>query len=96
MAGRILFVEDDREVRTMVEHTLIAEGYAVDVASTVSDGCALIEDHAYHLVLTDVLLPDGSGAKVADCAAERGFRVLIVTGYAFRIPAADLERHATC
>src|SRR5689334_7327906 len=93
MAGWILLVEDDRSVRTTVEHTLIAEGYTVDVAVTVGQGCAFVESGIYDLVLVDLLLPDGSGLKVADCAAERDMKVLIVTGYGFSIPAADLVRH---
>jgi two-component system response regulator PilR (NtrC family) len=93
MSGRILLAEDDRGVRATVEHTLLAEGYTVDVCGTVAEACALIDGRRYDLVLSDVLLPDGSGVKVADCADERGFKVVIVTGFAFRIAAAELERH---
>jgi DNA-binding NtrC family response regulator len=80
-------------VRAMVEHNLLAEGYAFEVAETVSEACRLIASRSHDLVLTDVLLPDGSGVAVANCAVERRFGVLIVTGYAFQIPVAELDRH---
>jgi DNA-binding response OmpR family regulator len=93
MTGRILLVEDDRAGRETVERSLVAEGYAVDASATVADACARLEEGAYDLVLLDLLLPDGSGIAVADCAARRGVEVVIVTGNAFRIPVAALERH---
>jgi CheY-like chemotaxis protein len=44
-------------------------------------------------VLTDGVLPDGSGITVADCAVERGMLALILTGQALQLPAAELQRH---
>jgi DNA-binding response OmpR family regulator len=93
MTETILLVEDDRTARDTMEHTLVAQGYAVDASATVAEACACLEESPYDLAVIDLLLPDGSGMTVADRAARRGVKVVIVTGYAFRIPAAELERH---
>jgi DNA-binding NtrC family response regulator len=91
--GRILLVEDDPDVRPLLEHVLVAARHVVEVAVTVAEACALVASRTYDLVLSDGLLSDGTGIAVADCAAERGMRTLIITGHAMRLPMAELQRH---
>jgi DNA-binding NtrC family response regulator len=91
--ARILLVEDDPDVRPLLEHVLAMARHAVDVAVTVAEACALLGARTYDLVLADGLLPDGTGIAVADCAVALGTRALIITGHALQLPAADLRRH---
>ena len=84
--ARILLVEDDAEVGRLLEHVLVADRYGVDRAKTVEDACGELAAHDYDLVVADARLPDGTGMKVADCAAESGIRTLIITGYGFAYP----------
>ena len=85
--ARILLVEDDAEVGRLLEHVLVGDRYEVDRAKTVTDACSeLNAPHRYDLVVADARLPDGTGMKVADCAAESGIRTLIITGYGFAYP----------
>ena len=84
--ARILLVEDDAEVGRLLEHVLATERYDVDRATTVTDACSELDAHNYDLVLADARLPDGTGMKVADCAAESGIKTLIITGYGFAYP----------
>jgi DNA-binding NtrC family response regulator len=88
----ILLVEDDADVRLLMEHVLIDEGHRVDTATTVEAACVLIGSRHYDLVLADGRLPDGTGMTVADQAQERGIPALIVTGYAFVLPSEELSR----
>jgi two-component system response regulator ResD len=90
---RILLVEDDEDVRPLLQHILVRARYTVDVAETAGEACSLIASRTYDLVLTDGVLPDGSGITVADCAVERGMLALILTGQALQLPAAELQRH---
>jgi CheY-like chemotaxis protein len=90
--ARILLVEDDLNVRVVMEHVLIDGGYEVDAAGTVLGGCELLGCHPYDLVAADARMPDGSGIEVADRARERGIPVLIITAYAFILPKDDLSR----
>lgn len=90
---RILLVEDDADVRTLLGHTLLSGGYNVDVADTTLQAFSLIEINSYDLVVTDGMLPDGTGIAVADKAKSRGIKVLIITGDALRFSKAELEGH---
>lgn len=90
--ARILLVDDDEDVRTLLEHVLIAERYEVDAAATVEAARALLERYHYQLLLADMALPDGTGMQVAEEASRRGTPAIILTAYAFRYPKAALAR----
>jgi DNA-binding NtrC family response regulator len=90
---RILLVEDDANVRTLIEHVLLHEGYEVDTTGTASGGTELVRCRSYDLVVADGKLPDGTGMEVADAATERGMRAIIITGYAFTLPIEDRDRY---
>jgi two-component system, OmpR family, response regulator len=89
---RILLVEDDMDVLLLLEHTLREAGYHVESASTERWACSYLDRRAYDLVLTDGMLPDGTGMAVADKAIENGVKALIITGYASKLHP-DLIRH---
>lgn len=91
--SRILLVEDDPDVRPLLEHMLTVEGYTVDTAGTLAKACWLLEANAYDLVLADAELPDGNGVTVAQQAKDRGITAMVLTGYALRLPKAVLERY---
>jgi CheY-like chemotaxis protein len=93
--ARILLVEDDTDVRIVIEHVLLDEGYVVDSAGSLGSGSELLDSCSYDLVLTDGRLPDGTGITLADRAAEIGIPALILTGYAFilRELAADITKY---
>ncbi len=94
-SGRILLVEDDPGVGPLLEHVLMLAGYQVDWVGTVAEAEALLRSRSFDLVLTDVMLPDGNGIAIADAAKADGIKSVVITGHAFRIPAADLARHDT-
>jgi len=89
--SHILLIEDERDVRFMVEHTLLNAGHEVDAAATLADGRSLLDSAEYDLVIADVKLPDGLGIDLANQATDRGIRALIMTGYAFSLPAERLK-----
>src|SRR5438874_13076446 len=90
---RILLVEDDADVRVLMEHVLIGDRYEVDPAPTIAAARTLIGRKRYDLVLADGVLPDGSGIEIADEAERRGIPTIIVTAYAFRFPKRELARY---
>lgn len=92
---RILLVEDDPELRLLVEHVLLDADYEVDVGETLVDGCLRLEQAAYDLVVADARLADGSGFVLARLAQAKGVAAIIMTGYAFVLndPALDMSRY---
>lgn len=61
MTLRVLVVEDDREIRALVQSALSLEGYAVQTAVSLSEATALLEHSPPDVVVLDLGLPDGEG-----------------------------------
>jgi len=91
--ARILLVEDDVDVRPVMEHVLLSAGYEIDAVATEADARELLARVSYDLVIADAKLPDGTGLTVADDARENGTKALIITGYAFTLPHGAFERY---
>ncbi|NPV48255.1 MAG: PAS domain S-box protein, partial [Armatimonadetes bacterium] len=80
--GRVLVVEDEDEVRATVEEALQSEGYEVVTVSGVPEAKSLLESEAFDLVVTDMLMPGGSGRTVVQTArrAASSPPVVVITG----------------
>lgn len=80
---RILVVDDEADLRELLEITLVKMGLDVDSASTVREARALLGQHGYALVLTDMRLPDGTGLElVREVAGQgRGTPIAVITAY---------------
>src|SRR5579859_7849935 len=61
---RILLVEDETALATLLKHGLEEQGYAVDVATDGEDALAFTATEPYDLVVLDVMLPDLDGFNV--------------------------------
>src|SRR5882757_2349512 len=51
--SRILLVEDEYNVRVLLEHVLLDAGYEVDSAATVAEAKSLLDSVRYDLLLAD-------------------------------------------
>lgn len=90
---RILLVEDDPTTREILTELLRREGYEIDSVASVGAGTTCLQSIRYALVISDWLLPDGSGIDVADLAAQQGSKTLILSDYLFQLPGRAAERH---
>jgi two-component system response regulator PilR (NtrC family) len=62
---RILVLDDEADLRELLEITLLKMGLDVDSAGTLAEARALLAGgHEYALVLTDMRLPDGLGLEL--------------------------------
>jgi DNA-binding NtrC family response regulator len=82
-SGRLLIVEDRDSLRRMLERALTQEGYEVASAADAQEGIRRADEGAWDLVLTDLMLPDGSGLDVlaASRRARPGTPVIVLTGF---------------
>jgi len=87
----IMVCEDDEAVRHLTERLLRSAGYAVVAArnGTHAEEIFSRRQEPIHLLVTDVIMPDTDGRKLADRLMERqpGLKVLFVSGYTSNIIA---------
>jgi two-component system OmpR family response regulator len=78
---RVLVVEDEARMATLLARGLREEGYAVDVAGDGTNGLWLATENDYDAVVLDIMLPDLDGFEVCRRAraAGRWAPVLLLT-----------------
>jgi two-component system nitrogen regulation response regulator GlnG len=62
--GRVLVVDDDGAVRTVVREALRRAGHMVETAASVAEQRRLLASFNPQVLVTDVMLPDGNGLDV--------------------------------
>ena len=79
----LLVVDDEPDLRTLYELTLLREGYDLDTAGTVQEALLHLKDRTYSAVITDMRLPDGTGLDVLRWLEENGRRekTIVITAY---------------
>ncbi|MBQ5949054.1 sigma-54 dependent transcriptional regulator [Massilia sp. ST3] len=82
-APRILVVDDEADLRELLEITLLKMGLDVDSAATLRQARNLFDEHDYALVLTDMRLPDGLGIELVReiGASGKGTPVAVITAF---------------
>jgi DNA-binding response OmpR family regulator len=83
MKKKILVVDDDLILRTLLEENLTGEGYEVDTAASGEVAVAMLASHQYNLVITDLVMDKMSGLEVLRRAKEqdKNIIVFVLTGY---------------
>jgi DNA-binding NtrC family response regulator len=81
--ARILVVDDDESIRTVLTAVLQEKGYAVDTAGSGNEGIEKTKTSFYNLALVDIRLPDMEGTQVLARMNETApeIRKIIITGY---------------
>ncbi len=60
----VLVVDDEADIRELLEYTLVRMGLSVDGVGTVKEAIETLKLRRYALCLTDMRLPDGEGLEV--------------------------------
>jgi len=81
--ARILVIDDDENIRKVLETILADEGYNVETAETAKKGIEKSEHAFFNLALIDVRLPDMEGIELLSKLrnTKPKMRKIIVTGY---------------
>jgi len=88
---RILVVDDEPDLRTLYELTLLREGHRVDAAATLAEAGELLTAGRFDCVITDMRLPDGLGLELLRNlqAQQRAERCIVMTAYGSAENAVD-------
>lgn len=79
MANNILLLEDDMSLIDGLQYSLKKNGYAVEVARTVSEAKRLLQNiDQYDLLILDVTLPDGTGFEICEMVRNRNEHIPII------------------
>ena len=80
---RILVVDDDEIIRKFMRDLMEVNHYDVEEASGMAAAAEMLRDGEFEVVLTDLMLPDGSGLDVLQTARSRPYQpeVLVITAY---------------
>ena len=79
---RILFVDDDADLRRIVKDQLVPQGFVVDEAEDGAKAIGMLEKGNYNLMLLDINMPVKSGIDVLKFIKEKGLscKVIMLTG----------------
>ncbi len=69
-AKRVLVVDDEADIRELLDLTLARMGLLADCAGSLAEARRLLASERYHLCLTDMRLPDGDGLALVRHIAE--------------------------
>ncbi len=81
--AQILVIDDEPDLRTLYELTLLREGYRVETAGSVQDAMHLISTQRFDVIITDMRLPDGLGTEILTHMKDeqRAERCIVITAH---------------
>lgn len=86
LAKSILIVDDEPDIREILEYEFNDRGYKTFAAESINTAQSILTKHKIDIVLTDVRMPDGSGIKllkyIMKHTQQHVPKVILVTGYA--------------
>jgi two-component system, NtrC family, response regulator PilR len=80
---QILVVDDEPDLRTLYELTLLREGYRVEAAGSLAEAWQHLDARRFDAVITDMRLPDGLGLELLHgmLARQRDERCIVMTAF---------------
>jgi len=89
--GKVLIVEDEKNMREVLRILLEGEGYNVSCAMDGSEGLAWLEREIFDLVITDIKMPGVDGFEVLKRAQELSPETLVIMITAFGTTESAIE-----
>ncbi|MBX2881319.1 MAG: sigma-54 dependent transcriptional regulator [Granulosicoccus sp.] len=92
----VLVVDDEPDIRSLLQEILEDEGYAVSVADTAASAQSCIQEIKPDLVLLDIWMPDMDGISLLKNWKSAGllsFPVIMISGHGTVETAVEATRH---
>jgi len=94
---RVLVVEDREKLAETLSMILKSVGCEVEIATSCKEAYKLLSQKDYHIIVVDVMLPDGSGIDVVKFARTLGKEIksVVISGYKpSELSVSDIEKYA--
>lgn len=87
----ILIVEDDPNIRLLLERTLSKHGYSCAPATSASEALLLMQDREFEVALVDIILPEMTGLELIPRLKrlDSCLEIVVITGVKERQTAID-------
>jgi DNA-binding NtrC family response regulator len=81
--GRIIIVEDEQSILSMLNELLTDSGYSVDPFTDGKSALLALKNNGYHLLITDLLMPKVDGLQLINFIQKEYLNTLgiVITGY---------------
>jgi two-component system, cell cycle response regulator CpdR len=90
--GRILLVEDHDQLHRLLCDVIAHAGHEADCVKTQAEALELLAPASHHLVVADVILPDGNGHSIAERAADLGIKSILMSGHPDELQALAIQQ----
>ena len=82
-AASVLVVDDEPDLRTLYELTLLREGHQVTAAADLAQARECLAQQRFDVLITDMRLPDGLGLELLHAlnAEQRAEKSIVITAY---------------
>ena len=79
----LLVVDDEPDLLTLYELTLVREGYVLETAASLEEAMAYLRQRQFSAIITDMRLPDGSGLDLLQWleTSERPEKAIVITAF---------------
>jgi CheY-like chemotaxis protein len=93
--AKILIIDDEEQVRTLLSDILLRDGHEVEVAASGKAGIELFEKQEFDLVFTDLGMQGMSGWQVAEKIKSLNGRVpvALITGWNVDLSRAEMKEN---
>jgi len=90
--AHILVIDDEVDIRFILETFLTGDGHQVDTAEDGVAGLKLTDLHHYDLIITDVIMPNKDGLEVITEIRRKSpeSRIIVMTGGTAKVDKALL------
>ena len=94
MPRRILVVDNDTKLLSTIQEYLELSHYQVTTVATGLDALRLLRSKVYHVLLTDIVMPDISGLGLIEMTRKEipELPIIAMTAYAKQVKDLTMER----
>ena len=76
--AKVVLIDDDKAIGSVITQALVKKGFAVDLAPSRVCNNKFIQERAYDVVITDILMPAKSGLQIIRELRQAGSKVFII------------------